>query len=110
MMTGDEKNKDKTAAVPTESELKLFMTPARSKQLRSRLSDISWWMRALKAREKVRKRQASRSRSKVTARVGQANYVRGDECTHTHSAPIAFLYRQFTFGREVEVAGHRPTG
>ena len=41
------KNKDKTAAVPTESELKLFMTPARSKQLRSRLSDISWWMRAL---------------------------------------------------------------
>ncbi len=24
-----------------------FMTPARSKQLRSRLSDNSWWMRAL---------------------------------------------------------------
>ena len=41
------KNKDKSPAVPTESELKLFMTPARCKQLRSRLSDISWWMRAL---------------------------------------------------------------
>ena len=41
------KNKDKTPAVPTESELKLFMSPARSKQLRVRLSDISWWMRAL---------------------------------------------------------------
>jgi hypothetical protein len=41
------KNKDKTPAVPTESELKLFMTPVRCKQLRSRLSDISWWMRAL---------------------------------------------------------------
>jgi hypothetical protein len=41
------KNKDKSPAIPTESELKLFMTPARSKQLRSRLSDISWWMRAL---------------------------------------------------------------
>ena len=41
------KNNDKTAAVPTESELKLFMTPARNKQLRIRLSDISWWMRAL---------------------------------------------------------------
>jgi len=41
------KNKDKTPAVPTESELKLWMTPARNKQLRSRLSDISWWMRAL---------------------------------------------------------------
>ena len=148
------KNKDKTAAVPTESELKLFMSPARSKQLRSRLSDISWWMRALaepiarrsnsedkcsgrfwegrfkcqkladatailacsayvdlnpvragvaevpeesqytsvyervqaekagrkeKARVKVRKRQASRSRSKVGASGGQASYVRGDD-------------------------------
>lgn len=41
------KNKDKTPAVPTESELKMWVTPARSKQLRSRLSDISWWMRAL---------------------------------------------------------------
>lgn len=41
------KNKDKSPAVPTESELKQFMTPARCKQLRSRLSDISWWMRAL---------------------------------------------------------------
>jgi REP element-mobilizing transposase RayT len=41
------KNKDKSPAVPTESELKLFMSPARSKQLRTRLSDISWWMRAL---------------------------------------------------------------
>ncbi len=40
-------NKDKTPAVPTEGELKMLMTPARSKQLRSRLSDISWWMRAL---------------------------------------------------------------
>ena len=148
------KNKDKTAAVPTESELKLFMSPGRSKQLRSRLSDISWWMRALaepiarrsnsedkctgrfwegrfkcqkladetailacsayvdlnpvragvaevpeesqytsvyervqaekagrkeKARVKVRKRQASRSRSKVAAGGGQASYVRGDD-------------------------------
>ena len=148
------KNKDKTAAVPTESELKLFMSPARSKQLRSRLSDISWWMRALaepiarrsnsedkcsgrfwegrfkcqkladetailacsayvdlnpvragvaevpeesqytsvyervqaekagrkeKARVKVRKRQASRSRSGVAAGGGQASYVRGDD-------------------------------
>ena len=35
------KNKDKSPAVPTESELKLWMTPARNKQLRSRLSDIS---------------------------------------------------------------------
>ena len=41
------KNKDKSPAIPTEDELKLFMSPARSKQLRSRLSDISWWMRAL---------------------------------------------------------------
>jgi len=41
------KNKDKSPAVPTESELKLFMTPVRCKQLRSRLSDLSWWMRAL---------------------------------------------------------------
>jgi len=41
------KNKDKTPAVPTEGELKMLMTPVRSKQLRSRLSDISWWMRAL---------------------------------------------------------------
>jgi len=41
------KNKDKSPAVPTEDELKLFMSPARCKQLRSRLSDISWWMRAL---------------------------------------------------------------
>jgi len=41
------KNKDKTPAVPTEGELKMLMTPVRSKQLRSRLSDISWWMRSL---------------------------------------------------------------
>jgi len=41
------KNKDKTPAVPIESELKMWMTPVRSKQLRTRLSDISWWMRAL---------------------------------------------------------------
>jgi len=41
------KNKDKTPATPTDDELKLFMSPARSKQLRARLSDISWWMRAL---------------------------------------------------------------
>jgi len=34
-------------AVPTESERKLFMTSVRCKQLRSRVSDISWWMRAL---------------------------------------------------------------
>ncbi len=148
------KNKDKTAAVPTDSELKLFMTPARSKQLRSRLSDISWWMRALaepiarrsnsedkctgrfwegrfkcqkladetailacsayvdlnpvragvaegpeesqytsvyeriqaekasqkeRARAKVRKRQVSRSRSKVAASESQAAYVRSDD-------------------------------
>ena len=41
------KNKDKSPAIPTEDELKLFMSPGRSKQLRGRLSDISWWMRAL---------------------------------------------------------------
>ena len=41
------KNRDKSPAIPTESELKLFMSPARNKQLRTRLSDISWWMRAL---------------------------------------------------------------
>ena len=41
------KNKDKTPATPTDDELKLFTSPARSKQLRARLSDISWWMRAL---------------------------------------------------------------
>ena len=29
------KNKDKSPAIPTEDELKLFMSPARSKQLRS---------------------------------------------------------------------------
>ena len=41
------KNMDKTPAVSTEGEFNIWMTPARSKQLRSRLSDISWWMRAL---------------------------------------------------------------
>ena len=30
------KNKDKSPAIPTEDELRLFMSPARSKQLRNR--------------------------------------------------------------------------
>ena len=41
------RNKDKTPATPTDEELKMLSTPVRSKQLRTRLSDISWWMRAL---------------------------------------------------------------
>lgn len=40
------KNKDKTPAEPTENDLKSFMAPGYCKQLRARLSDISWWMRS----------------------------------------------------------------
>ncbi len=41
------RDKDHQPAEPTEFELKMFMRPARLKELRRRLADISWWMRAL---------------------------------------------------------------
>jgi REP element-mobilizing transposase RayT len=41
------RNPDRTPAVPTESELKSWMTAAKVRLFRSRLSDISWFMRSL---------------------------------------------------------------
>jgi REP element-mobilizing transposase RayT len=41
------RNADRSPAEPTESEIKAWMTKARLEQIRSRLSDISWFMRSL---------------------------------------------------------------
>ena len=41
------KNKDKSPAEPTEVDIKMLTMPRRISEIRRRLSDISWWMRAL---------------------------------------------------------------
>lgn len=41
------RDKDGNVSEPTESDLKISLHPKRLKELRRRLSDISWFMRAL---------------------------------------------------------------
>ena len=55
------------AAEPTEFDLKAYSHPKRVAQLRRRLSDISWWMRALA--EPIARR--SNAEDEVSGRFGK---------------------------------------